>query len=50
MGSVGRADALAFLATKETDILRGERTAPAAAKISLGEFVDKWAGRQGHLS
>jgi hypothetical protein len=44
-----KSDALAFLATKETDVLRGEWTAPAPGKITFGEFVDKWAEQQGHL-
>ena len=38
-----KSDALAFLATKVTDILRGEWTAPAAGKVGFGEFVDQRA-------
>ena len=44
-----KSDALAFLSTKETDILRGQWVAPAAGKVSFGEFVDKWAEQQSHL-
>jgi integrase len=44
-----KSDALAFLSTKETDILRGQWVAPAAGKVSFSEFVDKWAEQQGHL-
>jgi hypothetical protein len=44
-----KSDALAFLATKETDILRGEWITAAAGKARLGEFVDKWAEQHGHL-
>jgi hypothetical protein len=44
-----KSDALAFLSTKETDILRGQWVAPAAGKIRFGEFVDKWAQQQGRL-
>ena len=44
-----KADAQAWLATKETDILRGEWIAPAAGKVAFGEFADKWLDQQGHL-
>jgi hypothetical protein len=44
-----KSDALGFLSTKETDILRGQWVPPAAGKVSFGEFVDKWAEQQGHL-
>jgi hypothetical protein len=44
-----KSDALAFLATKETDILWGGWITPAAGKVSFGEFVDKWAEQQSHL-
>ncbi len=44
-----KSDALAFLSSKETDILRGQCIAPDAGKVSFAEFVDKWAGQQSHL-
>jgi hypothetical protein len=47
--SPAKSDALAFLATKETDILQGEWITAAAGKVRFGEFVDKWAEQQGHL-
>lgn len=44
-----RADALAWLSTVETDLLRGSWVAPNAGKISFAEYADAWLGRQGHL-
>ena len=46
---LAKTDALAFLSTKETDILRGVWTAPAAGKVTFGEFADQWLANQGHL-
>jgi integrase len=44
-----KADALAFLSTKEADILRGEWAAPSAGKVTFGEFGSKWLEGQVHL-
>ena len=42
-------DAKAWLAAKETDILRGEWTDPSAGKVTFGEFAQTWFDHQRHL-
>jgi hypothetical protein len=44
-----KADAVAFLSTRETGILRGEWAAPSAGKVTFGEFAGKWLEGQVHL-
>ncbi|MGH9104783.1 MAG: tyrosine-type recombinase/integrase [Acidimicrobiales bacterium] len=44
-----KTDALKWLSTKETDIVRGEWIDPGAGKVTFGEFSDQWSDQQGHL-
>ncbi len=42
-------DALAWLATKEADIVRGTWVAPPTGKVNFGDYSLTWLQRQGHL-
>ncbi len=44
-----KGDALAWLATKEADIVRGTWVAPPTGKVTFGEYSLSWLQRQGHL-
>ncbi|MGH9171155.1 MAG: tyrosine-type recombinase/integrase [Acidimicrobiales bacterium] len=44
-----KTDALGFLSTKETDILRGEWLDPGAGKVTFDAFAKQWLSQQGHL-
>ena len=44
-----KTDALIFLSSKETDILRGEWVDPSAGKITFAEFASLWLANQSHL-
>jgi Phage integrase, N-terminal SAM-like domain len=44
-----KGDALAWLATKEADIVRGTWVAPPTGKVTFGDYSSIWLQRQGHL-
>ena len=44
-----KGDALAWLATKEADIVRGTWVAPPTGKVTFGDYSLTWLQRQGHL-
>ncbi len=44
-----KADAQAWLATHEADIVRGSWAAPARGKVTFGEYAQAWFDKQVHL-
>lgn len=44
-----KADAMAWLSTTETDLLRGSWVDPEAGKVTLGGYAESWLDRQSHL-
>jgi integrase len=44
-----KADALAWLSTIETDLLRGAWVAPSDGKVSFSEYANDWLDKQSHL-
>ena len=44
-----KGDALAWLATKEADIVRGAGVAAPVGKVTFGDYSSIWLQRQGHL-